>query len=131
MEADKKNRFRFTLQFNENDPHHQRAVSFLNRQNKSISQFIVAAVLHYVDCTAQPISSVLTEQQNEQYIELIVRKTLEAMGRATEDTPRPRPSRHGKLIESRPPEPVIPAPDLSGDDLQLLSGAMQSFGAKK
>lgn len=44
----KKQKFRFTLQFDKNDEEHQKVVEILNNQGKKKSQYIVMAVLSYI-----------------------------------------------------------------------------------
>ena len=53
----KGNPYRFTLLFNQNDQRHRRAVEILNQQGKSKSQYIVTAILHYIDCNKLPVDS--------------------------------------------------------------------------
>jgi len=44
----KKQKFRFTLQFDKNDVEHQKVVEILNNQGKKKSQYIVMAVLNHI-----------------------------------------------------------------------------------
>ena len=53
----KGNPYRFTLLFNQTDPRHRRTVEILNQQGKSKSQYIVTAILHYIDCNKLPVDS--------------------------------------------------------------------------
>jgi len=43
----KKQKFRFTLQFDKNDTEHQKVVEILNEKGKRKSQYIVQAILSY------------------------------------------------------------------------------------
>ena len=43
----KKQKFRFTLQFDKNDTEHQKEVEILNEKGKKKSQYIVQAILSY------------------------------------------------------------------------------------
>lgn len=53
--SDKKNRERFSIKFNENDPSHKTVIDLLEQQGPHRkAQFIVNAVLHYVHCTETP-----------------------------------------------------------------------------
>ncbi len=53
--SDKKNRERFSIKFNENDPSHKVVIDLLEQQGPHRkAQFIVNAVLHYVHCTETP-----------------------------------------------------------------------------
>lgn len=58
MEA-KKNRERFTIKFNENDPAHRKVIEILESQGAhSKAPFIVNAILHYIHCPETPDISV-------------------------------------------------------------------------
>ena len=49
---EKKDRERFSIKFNENDSTHDAVIRLLQKQGPhSKAQFIVNAVLHYVNCT--------------------------------------------------------------------------------
>ncbi len=49
--ADKKNRGRFTIKFNEHDPGHKEVIRVLENQGQHHkAQFIANAVLHYIHC---------------------------------------------------------------------------------
>ena len=52
--ADKKERSRFTIQFNSADPCHEQVVDLLNGQGRRKAQFLVNAVLHYIHCSETP-----------------------------------------------------------------------------
>ena len=55
--ADKKDRGRFTIKFNENDPSHAAVIELLEKQGShSKAQFIANAILHYVRDTKLPES---------------------------------------------------------------------------
>lgn len=72
----KKNRERFSIKFNENDPAHAAVIRLLEKQGAhSKAQFIVNAVLHYVNCPEAPdISLPLTADRAA--IEKIVMEIL-------------------------------------------------------
>ena len=53
--AEKKERGRFSIKFNENDPSHAAVIELLEKQPPhSKAPFIVNAILHYVHCTEVP-----------------------------------------------------------------------------
>lgn len=53
--AEKKERGRFSIKFNENDPSHAAVIELLEKQGPhSKAQFIANAILHYVHCTETP-----------------------------------------------------------------------------
>lgn len=57
---EKKDRERFSIKFNENDPAHDAVIRLLEKQGAhSKAQFIVNAVLHYIHCPETPDASVL------------------------------------------------------------------------
>ena len=54
MVSEKKDRFKFTIQFSPGDPHHRQVAELLNSQGRRKAQFIVNAVLHYINCKETP-----------------------------------------------------------------------------
>ena len=48
--TDKKDPGKFTIRFNICDPQHKAVIDLLNRQGRSKAQFLVSAVLHYINC---------------------------------------------------------------------------------
>lgn len=54
MVAEKKAPFKFTIQFSPGDPHHRQVAELLNDQGRRKAQFIVNAVMHYVNCKETP-----------------------------------------------------------------------------
>ena len=66
---EKKDPYKFTIQFNPSDPTHQQTAVLLNRQGRRKAQFLVNAVMHYIDIPQEPpVDTAL--------IETIVRKVL-------------------------------------------------------
>ena len=56
---EKKDRERFSIKFNENDPAHDAVIRMLEKQGPhSKAQFIVNAVLHYINCPESPDAAV-------------------------------------------------------------------------
>lgn len=56
---EKKDRERFSIKFNENDPAHDAVIRLLEKQGPhSKAQFIVNAVLHYINCFETPDAAV-------------------------------------------------------------------------
>ena len=56
----KKDRERFSIKFNENDPAHDAVIRLLEKQGPhSKAQFLVNAVLHYVNCPETPDITIL------------------------------------------------------------------------
>ncbi len=71
----KGNPYRFTLLFNQTDPRHRRAVEILNQQGKSKSQYIVTAILHYIDCNKLPVDSTDEYQFLQSLADRIIEQT--------------------------------------------------------
>ena len=51
---EKKDPYKFTIQFNPSDPTHQQTAVLLNRQGRRKAQFLVNAVMHYAHCSQTP-----------------------------------------------------------------------------
>lgn len=82
----KKNRERFSIKFNENDPAHDTVIRLLEKQGPhSKAQFIVNAVLHYVNCPETPDIS-LTQTADRASIEKIVMEILRNKDSGQQDT---------------------------------------------
>jgi len=72
--AQKNNPMRFTVQFSPGDPCHQQTVDILNQQGRRKAQFIVNAVMHYINCSETP--DVNPASIDTALIEGIVRRLL-------------------------------------------------------
>lgn len=76
----KKDRERFSIKFNENDPYHQKVIDILEQQgSRRKAQFIVNAVLHYIHCKETPdIAATLPAAQpvDKTYIESVIREIM-------------------------------------------------------
>lgn len=127
----KSNPFRFTLLFNRNDARHQRAVEILNQQGKSKSQYIVTALLHYVDCTRQPVEQTASCNPTE-IADRIIRETAErvlagisrqpAAGRTTVSATVPQAPMTSFEVEGSPQ---------TDTDYDLLKGSLGAFRGRK
>lgn len=75
--SEKKNRERFSIKFNENDPAHDTVIRLLEKQGPHRkAQFIVNAVLHYINCRETP--DMLSPQAiDRESIEEIIREILD------------------------------------------------------
>lgn len=73
----KRNRERFSIKFNENDPAHDTVIRLLEKQGPHRkAQFIVNAVLHYINCRETP--DMLSPQAiDREFIEEIIREILD------------------------------------------------------
>lgn len=52
--AEKKDLYKFTIQFNPADPTHRQTADLLNQQGRRKAQFLVNAVMHYIHCPETP-----------------------------------------------------------------------------
>lgn len=77
--AQKNNPMRFTVQFSPGDPCHQQTVDILNQQGRRKAQFIVNAVMHYINCSEIP--DVKPAAIDTALIEGIVRRLLNEQGK--------------------------------------------------
>ena len=83
---EKKDRERFSIKFNENDPAHDAVIRLLEKQGPhSKAQFLVNAVLHYVNCTETPDIS-LAQTVDRASIEKIVMDILGSKNSRQQDT---------------------------------------------
>lgn len=78
--GEKKNRERFSIKFNENDPAHDTVIRLLEKQGPhSKAQFIVNAILHYINCRETP-DIFLSQAADRETIEEIVIEILNRNG---------------------------------------------------
>lgn len=77
--AQKNNPMRFTVQFSPGDPCHKQTVDILNQQGRRKAQFIVNAVMHYINCSETP--DVKPAAIDTALIEGIVRRLLNEQGK--------------------------------------------------
>lgn len=76
--AGKKDRERFTIKFNENDPAHRKVIEILESQGAhSKAPFIVNAILHYIHCPETldiPISWLMDKGAIEEFVRGILKE---------------------------------------------------------
>lgn len=123
---DKSNPFRFTLSFNEHDRRHRQVVEILNQQSKSKSQYIVTAILHYIDCNKIPIDTSDQYKFLEGLADRIIRETAECVVKKLDGKQGPRTPTPSLRAAS-------PAPSThdSTADRELLSAGMGAFQSRK
>lgn len=77
---EKKDRERFSIKFNKNDPSHQAVIDILEHQGtRRKAQFIVNAVLHYINCTEIqdiPIRPQAVQPVDKVYIDSVIREIM-------------------------------------------------------
>lgn len=76
--GEKKDTFRFTVQFNAGDPGHRQTAAILNEQGRRKAQFLVNAVLHYINCPESP-EAAAPSPLDRQEVERLVREILADM----------------------------------------------------
>lgn len=132
---EKKDRERFSIKFNENDPAHQKVIDVLERQgSRKKAQFIVNAVLHYISNTEIPgiaITPSAVQPVDKAYIESVIREILEREGKnnsdiATHKSPQPVKKRESGVIykESAAKENTELTDDAT---LSLISATLSAF----
>lgn len=94
--GEKKDAFRFTVQFNADDPSHQQVAAILNEQGRRKAQFLVNAVIHYINCPESP-EAVAAPKIDRQAVEQLVREILSNM------RPEAIPSTEGNTSGDIPP----------------------------
>lgn len=72
---DKKQRSKFTIQFNPADPMHEQVIDLLNQHGRRKAQFIVNAIMHYINCS-ETHSTQPSQAINTELIETIVRNII-------------------------------------------------------
>lgn len=83
--GEKKDAFRFTVQFNAGDPSHQQVAAILNEQGRRKAQFLVNAVIHYINCPESP-EAAAAPKIDRQTVEQLVREILSNMQLETTPT---------------------------------------------
>lgn len=106
--TDKKDPGKFTIRFNICDPQHKAVIDLLNRQGRSKAQFLVSAVLHYINCKETPEVSVPVPNQAalEEMILAILAKNQSYLKKQPE--PKPSTAQQDAAI-SAASEPMPPA----------------------
>lgn len=123
---EKKDPYKFTIQFNPSDPTHQQTAVLLNRQGRRKAQFLVNAVMHYVHCSQTP--DIPQEPPvDTALIETVMRKILK------EQSEEPQIK---KAEKHRPPTVQAPEDDfdfneaadaLGADGLAAIANTMAMF----
>ena len=108
------NKSRVTLQFNEMDFRHRRALEILRKRPRSMSEIVVNALLHY---TSFPEAA---NEFGRDWVVGIVKDVLKEMAANGEL----------QLGNHAAPAPQEPAPGLDADDLSELGGMMDMFRTK-
>ena len=125
----KGNPYRFTLLFNRTDPRHRRAVEILNQQSKSKSQYIVTAILHYIDCNKLPVDSTSEYQSLQSLADRIIEQTAKRVldgleTAAVRSIPAP-----AVPVQTGPRETAVPE-EISETERNLLASGLGSLRSR-
>lgn len=84
--AEKKDLYKFTIQFNPGDPSHRQTADLLNQQGRRKAQFLVNAVLHYIYCKETPDIPQAAPMDTE-LIEAVVRRIMKEQSNPAKQEP--------------------------------------------
>lgn len=124
--GEKKDAFRFTVQFNAGDPSHQQVAAILNEQGRRKAQFLVNAVIHYINCPESP-EATSAPKIDRQAVEQLVREILSNM------QPEAAPATEGNTPGDIPPVtasesiPFDAAAVLGEDDFHSLLSSLAAI----
>ena len=125
----KGNPYRFTLLFNQTDPRHRRAVEILNQQGKSKSQYIVTAILHYINCSKLPVDSTSEYQSLQSLADRIIEQTAKRVLDGLEKaTVRSSPAL-AIPVQLKSQEPYL-SEDISDAERKILASALGSLRSR-
>ncbi len=128
----KKNRERFSIKFNENDPAHAAVIRLLEKQGPhSKAQFLVNAVLHYINCPEAP-EVVIPQETDRTAIEKIVMEILnrrEKTSQTTADTGRgaERAWEQGRRKPEKKADGEQPQEEMDEMTFALIADTMSAF----
>lgn len=129
--AAKKERGRFTIKFNENDPAHEAAIRLLERQPpRTKAQFVANALLHYMNEPAA--ASAVPSGVSHKAIEEIVREVLRGQTSAGQPdlTRAGTANSDGPPVHSQPRQERATAATQASVDAQtldLIAGTLSAF----
>lgn len=119
--AEKKERGRFTIKLNENDPTHKAAIRLLERQPpRTKAQLVVNALVHYMNCPAA--ASAAPSGVGREAIEEIVREVLRGQASAgqPDSTPIGAVDSDEQSVQPQPWQEGTPKPTQTSADAQTL-----------
>lgn len=124
----KNNPYRFTLLFNQTDPRHRRAVEILNQQGKSKSQYIVTAILHYIDCNRLPLDSTGEYQSLQSLADRVIEQTAKKVLDGLDRLPVRSVSMSAPTTR-QPDGPPVPQ-EISDAERSLLASGLGSLRSR-
>lgn len=118
----KKNEGRFTIQFNKENEEHKKVIDILNQRGRSKSQFIVAAILYYIDNynITQTNFSKIDYNKLEELVEKILIKKGIIENNTTRETPSIDYTENNQILTN----------NVSDDLLNSVSSSLSQFGFK-
>lgn len=129
----KKDRGRFSIKFNENDPAHRAVIDMLEQQGpRQKAQFIANAVLHYIHCSETPDIRI-TQTVDAASIEKIVLEILKEQGMGETN------ARLGQVVSNpvirKIDEPLNQSKELESgmlndEMLEMIAHTMSAFRSK-
>lgn len=124
----KKNPYRFSLQFNENDISHQEVVDILNGEGRKAAQFIANAVLHYINC--EHTGKVNVDQNKLLLMQIAdtVRETLESSLKGVKLKEVSQPAQTKKIRHSA--EISADTVEINPEDTESIMGSLNAFWNK-
>lgn len=126
--TDKKDPGKFTIRFNICDPQHKAVIDLLNRQGRSKAQFLVSAVLHYINCKETPEVSVPVPIPDQAALEEMILAILAKNQSHLKKQPEPKPSTTAQqdTAISAASEPMPPA---DGEELEQWFGGQDGVAS--
>ncbi|PXX54252.1 hypothetical protein DFR60_10477 [Hungatella effluvii] len=132
--GEKKNRERFSIKFNENDPAHNAVIRLLEKQGPhSKAQFLVNAVLHYIHCPETPDITV-PPAVDRAAIEEVVAEILERKGKETvkqssriPDEREESVTEQGTVKQEQKEDTGPPQKEIDQATLALIADTMSAF----
>lgn len=128
----KKDRERFCIKFNENDPAHDAVIRLLEKQGpRSKAQFLVNAVLHYINCPETP-DIAIPQTIDRAAIEEIVAEILgrKENVRQTEDKTEIKSEtiwKQGAFKPEKKPDGEYPPKEMDQATRALIADTMSAF----
>lgn len=130
--GEKRNRERFSIKFNENDPAHDAVIRLLEKQGpRSKAQFLVNAVLHYINCPETP-DIAIPQTVDRAAIEEIVAEILSQKEnvRQTEDKTEIKSEtiwKQGAFKPEKKPDGECPPKEMDQATRALIADTMSAF----
>lgn len=132
--GEKKDRGRFSIKFNENDPAHRTVIGILEQQGpRQKAQFIANAVLHYIHCPETPdVSAPSFQPLDRDVIEKIVLEILkqgEGLKKETKESQTVPERKNGKSTESvkNQQQSENDSQIMDDDVMALIASTMSAF----